>query len=69
MARAGAKTRKVNVHEDPAARLTAYPGTVRQFAVTGLGHDEPTILITNDHDLRSRAAAIARTGRSVRSSA
>ena len=50
VARAGGKTRRVQVHEDPAARLTAYPGTVRQLAVTGLGHDEPTILITNDRD-------------------
>ena len=59
VARAGAKTRKVKVHEDPAARLTAYPGTVRQLAVTGLGHDEPTILITNDPD-RTHKALIER---------
>jgi hypothetical protein len=51
VARAGGKTRKVQVHENPSARLTAYPGTVRQLAITGLGHDEPTILITNDTDL------------------
>src|SRR5262249_56853664 len=25
-------------------------GTVRQLAIRGLGHDEPTILITNDYD-------------------
>ena len=30
------------------AKLTKYPGTLRQLAVAGLGHDEPTILITND---------------------
>jgi len=32
---------------DEETTLSAYPGTVRQLAVTGLGHDEPTILITN----------------------
>jgi len=55
VARAGGKTRRVQVHEDPAARLTAYPGTLRQLAVTGLGHDEPTILITNDRDRAVKA--------------
>jgi len=55
VARAGGKTRRVQVHEDSAARLTAYPRTVRQLAVTGLGHDEPTILITNDHDRTTKA--------------
>jgi hypothetical protein len=46
--RAGGKTRRVRVLEDPAATLSAYPGTLRQLAITGLGHDEPTILITNN---------------------
>lgn len=50
VARASGKARKVKVHENPAATLSAYPGTVRQLAVAGLGHDEPTILITNDTD-------------------
>jgi hypothetical protein len=36
------------VHEDPAARLTGYPGAVRQLVVTGLGRDTPTVIITND---------------------
>lgn len=45
--RAGAKTRRVQVLDEPAATLTRYPGIVRQLAVTGLGHEEPTILITN----------------------
>jgi len=48
IARAGAKTRRVRVIDTPAAKLTKYPGTLRQVAVAGLGHDEPTILITND---------------------
>jgi transposase len=50
IARAGGKTRRVRVLEDPAATLSAYPGTLRQLAITGLGHDEPTILITNQSD-------------------
>lgn len=50
IARAGGKTRRVHVLEDPAATLSAYPGTLRQLAITGLGHDEPTILITNRSD-------------------
>ena len=48
IARAGGKTRRVRVIDDPAAKLSNYPGTLRQLAVAGLGHDEPTILITND---------------------
>ncbi len=48
IARAGGKTRRVRVIEDPTAKLSHYPGTLRQLAVAGLGHDEPTILITND---------------------
>jgi hypothetical protein len=52
--RAGGKTRRVRVHEDPATTLSRYPGTVRQLAVAGLGHDEPTILITNDRDLPAK---------------
>jgi len=35
------------VHDDPAATLSAYPRPIRQLAVTGLGHDQPTLLITN----------------------
>jgi transposase len=33
------------------ARLTGYPGTIRQLIVTGLGRDAPTVIITNDNDL------------------
>jgi len=47
IARAGGKTRRVRVIDDPAAKLSRYPHTLRQLAVAGLGHDEPTILITN----------------------
>jgi len=46
---------KPKVHEDPAVKLTSYPGTVRQFVVTGLGRDAPTVIITNDDDTKTRA--------------
>src|SRR5207245_1654351 len=46
---------KPQVHEDPAVKLTSYPGTVRQLIVTGLGRDAPTVIITNDHDTKIRA--------------
>jgi transposase-like protein len=40
---------KPKVHEDKAIKLTSYPGTVRQFVVTGLGRDAATVIITNEH--------------------
>jgi hypothetical protein len=43
------------VHEDPAVTLTSYPGTVRQLIVTGLGRDQPTVIITNDNQIKTRA--------------
>jgi hypothetical protein len=46
---------KPKVHEDPAVALTSYPGTVRQLVVTGLGRDEPTVIITNDDQAATRA--------------
>jgi transposase len=46
---------KPKVHEDKAATLTSYPGTVRQLVVTGLGRDAPTVIITNDRDATTRA--------------
>ncbi len=36
------------VHEDPAVKLTSYPGAARQLIVTGLGRDQPTVIITNE---------------------
>jgi len=36
-------------------RLTSYPGTLRQLVITGLGHDAPTVIITNHHDLKTKA--------------
>ena len=46
---------KPKVHEDPAVKLTTYPGTVRQLVVTGLGRDAPTVIITNDTAMKTRA--------------
>ena len=54
LGRAGNKTRRVRVHDDPAAQLSAYPRPIRQLAVTGLGHDQPTLLITNRPQLPAR---------------
>ena len=42
------------VHEDPAVTLTSYPGTVRQLVVTGLGREQPTVIITNDDQIKTR---------------
>ena len=46
---------KPKVHEDPAVKLTSYPGTVRQLVATGLGRDAPTVIITNDTAMNTRA--------------
>ena len=43
------------VHEDAAVKLTSYPGTVRQLIVTGLGRDAPTVIITNDTQITTKA--------------
>ena len=43
------------VHEDPAVKLTSYPGTVRQLIVTGVGREAPTVIITNDNHIKIRA--------------
>jgi hypothetical protein len=42
------------VHETAAVKLSKYPGTVRQFIVTGLGREAPTVIITNEHDTTTR---------------
>ena len=46
---------KPRVHEDPAVTLTSYPGTIRQLIVTGLGREAPTVIITNDDQIKTRA--------------
>src|SRR5207244_12299308 len=52
--RPGAVRTRPSVAEDPAGTLSNYPGTIRQLAVTGLGHDRPTIIITNDRAMTTR---------------
>jgi len=54
LSRAGPYNRP-KVHEDPAVKLTSYPGTVRQLIVTGLGRDAPTVIITNDTAIKAKA--------------
>jgi hypothetical protein len=54
LGRARNTTRRVRIHDDPAAQLSAYPRPIRQLAVTGLGHDQPTVLITNRPGLPAR---------------
>ncbi len=46
---------KPRVHETTAVKLTSYPGTVRQLVITGLGRDAPTVLITNDTGITTKA--------------
>jgi transposase len=43
------------VHEDRAVKLTSYPGTVRQLIITGLGRGAPTVIITNDTGITTKA--------------
>jgi len=50
-----AKHRKPKVCEELQVKLTDYPGTVRQLIVTGLGHDTPTVIITNDRTISVKA--------------
>jgi transposase len=49
------KYNRPKVHEANDIRLTSYPSTVRQLIVTGLGRDAPTVIITNDTDLPTKA--------------
>jgi len=46
---------KPRVHETTAVKLTSYPGTVRQLVITGLGRDAPTVIITNDTQITTKA--------------
>jgi transposase-like protein len=48
------KHTKPRVHEATGVKLTKYPATVRQFVVTGLGREAPTVIITNDHDTSTK---------------
>ena len=42
--------RRPRVAEQTSVTLSNYPGTVRQFTITGLGRAAPTVIITNDVD-------------------
>ena len=42
------------VHESTGVTLSNYPTSVRQLVVTGLGRDAPTVIITNDHDAKTK---------------
>src|SRR5216684_8959179 len=53
--RPGSTHTRPKVVEDPAATLSRYPGPIRQLAVKGLGHDKPTIIITNDRTMTAKA--------------
>jgi transposase-like protein len=48
------KHTKPKVHEATRVKLTGYPATVRQFIVTGLGREAPTVIITNDDDTTTK---------------
>ena len=54
ISRAG-RHNKPKVAESPAVKLTSYPGTIRQLIVTGLGRDAPTVIITNDDQITTKA--------------
>jgi hypothetical protein len=47
--------RTPKVVDQPAVSLSAYPGTVRQLIVKGLGRDAPTVIITNGATATAKA--------------
>jgi transposase len=53
--RPGSRHTRPQVAEDPRATLSRYPGSIRQLAVRGLGHDKPTIIVTNDRAMSAKA--------------
>ena len=53
--RPGSAHMRPKVFEDPVATLSRYPGPIRQLAVKGLGHEKPTIIITNDRSMTPKA--------------
>lgn len=46
--------RRPKVAEQPDVAISGYPGTVRQFVITGLGRDTPTVIITNNRSVRTK---------------
>ncbi len=53
--RPGSPRSRPQVVEDPAVTLSHYPRPIRQLAVRGLGHDRPTVIITNDRAASAKA--------------
>jgi hypothetical protein len=48
---------------EEAVRLRGYEGLIRQLAVTGLGHDRPTLVVSNDFEESPRELIIRYAGR------
>src|SRR6476620_4172578 len=48
---------------EEAVRLRGYEGPIRQFAVTGLGRDQPTLFLSNDFEETPRELIIRYAGR------
>jgi transposase len=46
--------RRPRVAELADVAISGYPGTVRQFIVTGLGRDAPTVIITNNRQTKTK---------------
>ncbi|MDR0592372.1 MAG: hypothetical protein LBG60_03755, partial [Bifidobacteriaceae bacterium] len=54
---------KPKVNDDPSVEIRDYPGTVRQLTATGLGRDQPTVIITNDRASTARQLITTYAGR------
>ncbi|MDR0593606.1 MAG: hypothetical protein LBG60_10215, partial [Bifidobacteriaceae bacterium] len=54
---------KPKVNDDPNVEISDYPGTVRQLIATGLGRDNPTVIITNDRQSTPRQLITTYAGR------
>ena len=50
-------------HLDEAVRLRGYEGPIRQIAVAGLGHDQPTLFLSNNFEETPRELIIRYAGR------
>jgi len=48
---------------EEVVQLRGYEGPIRQFAATGLGHDHPTLFLSNDFEETPRESIIRYAGR------
>ena len=48
---------------DETTTLRGYTGAIRQVAVDGLGHPQPTLFVSNNFDASARDLIIRYTGR------